>query len=151
MVEVAYVADTHRAALIAAKVQAVSTFFHANEAKILPKGIQSRKWSPYIEFNMASSHGLGARAVFDVVDKKIFLVGHYDDGGNYELLTNVPAEVTDSFTDKAMTQLKYLCVGTQFESLAEWTTAGNLSLLWRSLDGNFKRTGDPTAKSGAAK
>lgn len=72
VVNVRYSAALHKDALLAANVQAVSTFFHANEAGILPKGKQSRLWSPYIEFNLAKKYNLGARAVFDVVDKKIF-------------------------------------------------------------------------------
>jgi hypothetical protein len=147
VVNVQYSAALHKEALLAANVQAVSTFFHANEAGILPKGKQSRVWSPYIEFNLARKYDLGARAVFDVVDQKIFLAGHYDDGGDYELLTDVPAEVTASLTGKALTELKNLCIGTKLESVAKWTTADNMGLLIRSMAGNFQMHGNPLGKA----
>jgi hypothetical protein len=143
VIDTAYDVNTHQAALLAANVQHVSTFFHANRDLILPKGKQNEAWSPYIEFNLAKRYNLGARAVYDAESRLVYLAGHYDDGGDYERLTNVPNTLLDSLEGKVLAELQHLCIGTRFEGVATWTQVGSLGLLWRSLDANFKKTGSP--------
>lgn len=144
IVDVDFSKGTHEAALLEAKVQTTTTCYHVNRDNILPKGLQSPNWSPYIELNLPAKYNLGARAIYDVEDRKVFLAGHYDDGGDYELLKGVSAEVFTYLNRIVARQLANECTGSKLQHVADWTVQSgeDPGLLIRSMGANFKKHGE---------
>lgn len=95
--------------ITAAKLQAVSGFFHKNDSGLLPdcpwimlEG-STASVSPYIEFNL--SYKEYSRVVYDAMSKTLYLTPHYD---GFIRLDNVSVGAVNHLDSIAATNVGYL-------------------------------------------